>query len=239
MDAEVEVIEVDIVEVEFVDLEECARHGSKPHRAKSYRIVVDRTPHTVHRHEMTGAEILALAGKPHSDWSLTEKLPGGRRERIRPDQIVVFHHHAIERFETSPNKVRNGEAPLAGPLSDEDRAFLDGLEYPWNLVQDAGAWAVVLNGYRLPDAFTPQVADMMIRVPVHYPISGLDMFNFRPSVSRQDGKPLGFLSNFVFRGEQWQQWSRHRLPQTPWNPAFDSMATHFRIIEDALARDAA
>ncbi|MDT7953441.1 MAG: E2/UBC family protein, partial [Acetobacteraceae bacterium] len=149
------------------------------------------------------------------------------------------HHHAIERFETSPNKVRNGEAGLMGPLSADDRAFLDGMGMPWSLIQDGGAWAVVLTGYRLPNALAPQVVDLMVRIPVHYPATGLDMFNCRPPVARVDGRPLANLSCFAFRGEQWQQWSRHRLPHNPWDPSADSMATHFSIIEDALAHDAA
>ena len=239
MDVVVVAVEDGIVEVEFIDLEDCARQGRPVHRAKSYRIVIDRTPYTVHRHEMTGTEILALVGKVPDAWSLTEKLPGGKRERIEPHQVIVFHHHAIERFETSPNKVRNGEAGLRDPLTDDDRAFLDGLGYTWRTVRDGGAWAVVVEVYRLPAGLVPGVVDLMVRVPTHYPDSGLDMFNLRPPVARGDGRPLELVSTFSFLDGLWQQWSRHRLPENPWNGTTDGMATHFGIIESALARDAA
>jgi hypothetical protein len=80
---EIEVIEeLEVIVVELEDLEECARKGRKPRHAKAYRIVVDRTPFTVHRHSMTGREILVLVGKLPDSWSLTEKLHGGRRTRI-------------------------------------------------------------------------------------------------------------------------------------------------------------
>ncbi len=237
---EVEVVEIiEVIEVELEDLEECGRHGRKPRRAKSYRIVVDRMPFTVHQHSMTGAEILALVGKLPAGWSLSEKLPDGRRERIKSDQVVVFHHHAVERFETSPNKVKNGEGGLAAPLTADDRAFLDGRGYNWSATQDGEAWVVIIRGYQLPDGLVPQVADLMFRIPIHYPVSGLDMVNLHPPVGHRDGRALPNLSLFPFQGAQWQQWSRHRLDENPWNPEVDCVATHFAVIEDAFAQDAA
>ena len=230
---------VEVVLIEIEDHEECAKHGRKPRHAKAYRIIVDRTPITVHQHSMTGAEILELVGKSPQSWSLTEKLPDGRRERIQPEPIVEFHHHPVERFETSPNKVKNGEGGLASPLTADDRAFLDGRGYNWAVVQDGGAWVVIVRGYKLPPGLSPQVVDLMVRIPVHYPASGLDMMNFFPPVGRADGRALPNLTTFLFQGAQWQQWSRHRLDHNPWNPEIDCLATHFAVIEDALAHDAA
>lgn len=231
--------ETEVIVVEFEDHEECARHGRQPRHAKSYRIVVDRTPFTVHQHSMTGAEILALVGKLPDAWSLTEKLPGGRRERIPPSQVVFFYHHAVERFETSPNKVKNGEAALSPPLTADDRAFLDGRGYNWSTSQDGDAWVLIIKGYQLPAGLVPPVVDLMIRIPTHYPVSALDMMNMLPPVGRRDGRFLPNLSLFPFHGAQWQQWSRHRLDSNPWNAEVDCLATHFAVIEDALAKDAA
>ena len=233
----IEIIEV--IEIEFEDLAECGRHGRQPRHARSYGIVVDRTPFTVHRHSMTGAEILALFGKGASGWSLTEKLPGGRRQRIEPDQVVVFHHHAVERFETSPSKVMNGEGNLAAPLTADDRAFLDGRSYDWVASQDGIAWVLIVKGYYLPGGLAPRVVDLMVRIPTHYPVSGLDMFNMHPPVSRPDGRQIPNVSMFQFQGVEWQQWSRHRLHTSAWNAEVDCVATHFAVIEDALAHDAA
>ncbi|OYV24696.1 MAG: hypothetical protein B7W99_00960 [Rhodospirillales bacterium 20-58-10] len=237
---EIEVVEeIELIVVEFEDHEECAREGRKPHPAKAYRIVVDRTPQKVHQHSMTGTEILALVGKSPKEWSLTEKLPGGRRVRIQPDQVVVFHHHAVERFETSPNKVKNGEVGFAAPLTADDRAFLDGRGYNWSTAQDGQAWVLFIKGYQLPAGLAPQVVDLMVRVPTHYPVAPLDMVNMLPPAGRRDGRALPNLSLFPFQGAQWQQWSRHRLETNPWNPEVDCLATHFAVIEDALSSDAA
>ena len=236
----IEVIEeIEVIVVEFEDHEECAREGRQPRHAKTYRIVVDRKPYHVHQHSMTGAEILALVGKSSDGWSLTEKLPGGRRERIQPSQVVVFHHHAVERFETSPNKVKNGEVSLTSPLTADDRAFLDGRGYSWSIVRDGQAWVLFIKDYHLPPGLVPEIVDLMIRIPIHYPVSPLDMVNMLPPAGRRDGRGLPNLSLFPFQDAQWQQWSRHRLDTNPWSPEVDCLATHFAVIEDALVRDAA
>jgi hypothetical protein len=49
---------------------------------------------------MTGREILALVGKTPEKYLLSQKLHGGVVEPIKPDQVVEFHRHAIERFQT-------------------------------------------------------------------------------------------------------------------------------------------
>jgi hypothetical protein len=49
---------------------------------------------------MTGREILALVGKTPETYMLSEKFHGGRVEPVKPDQVVEFHRHAVERFQT-------------------------------------------------------------------------------------------------------------------------------------------
>lgn len=233
----IEVVEVILIEI--CDLSEHARNGTKPPRAKSYRIVVDGRQHTVHQHEMTGAQILGLVGKAPDRWALQEKLHGGKRVRIAPDQVVEFAHHGVERFETSPKRVTNGEAGPRGPLTEDDAQFLDGLGYEWQIVAEAGAWAVVLRNYSLPAGYQPPTVDLMVRMPAQYPFAPLDMFNVHPPVRRADGRPLANLTTFQFQGAVWQQWSRHREPHMPWVPGLDSLATHMAIVEASLAADLA
>src|ERR1022692_1511559 len=111
----VEVVE-EIVILEFIDLEEWAKAGKKPQHAKRYRIRIDKEYKEVSVHEMTGreilalvgktpekyllSEILALVGKTPEKYLLSEKFHGGVVEPVQPDQVVKFHHHAVERFQT-------------------------------------------------------------------------------------------------------------------------------------------
>jgi hypothetical protein len=85
---------------EIIDLEEWAKANRKPRRAKRYRIRIDKEYFVVEVHAMTGRQILALVGKTPEAYLLSEKLRGGRFEPIKAEQVVEFHRHEIERFQT-------------------------------------------------------------------------------------------------------------------------------------------
>jgi hypothetical protein len=226
----------DIVLIEIEDLEHHAKHGTKPRKAKSYKIIVDKQPITVHQHSMSGAEILRLVNKLPADWSLTQKLHGAKREKIEPAEVVDFSARGIERFETAPKRANNGDAGRFSPLSADDIEYLNATGFKWQLIPDNGSFALVISDYILPSAFTPAVISLMVRIPARYPTTMLDMFNVFPAVTRSDGRPLQCLSFFPFQGQMWQQWSRHR---TTWNPLVDSVSTHMMLVENALIADAA
>jgi plasmid stabilization system protein ParE len=92
--------EVEVIEEEIIDLEEWAKANKKPRRAKRYRIRIDKEYKEVAVHSMSGREILALVGKTPEKYLLSEKFRGGRVEPVKPDQVVEFHRHEIERFQT-------------------------------------------------------------------------------------------------------------------------------------------
>ncbi len=96
----IELAEEIVILEELIDLEQWAKAGKKPQRAKHYRIRIDKEYKVVEVHSMTGREILALVGKTPEKYLLSEKLHGGVVEPIKPDQVVEFHRHAIERFQT-------------------------------------------------------------------------------------------------------------------------------------------
>jgi len=96
----IELVEEIVILEELIDLEQWAKAGRKPQRAKRYRIRIDKEYKVVEVDSMTGREILALVGKTPEKYLLSQKLHGGVVEPIKPDQIVEFHRHAIERFQT-------------------------------------------------------------------------------------------------------------------------------------------
>jgi hypothetical protein len=91
--------EVEILE-EIIDLEEQAKAGHEPKKAKKYRLRIDKEKYVVEVHEMTGRQILGLANKTPKEYLLSQKLHGGLIEPVEPDQVVIFHHHKVERFQT-------------------------------------------------------------------------------------------------------------------------------------------
>jgi len=99
--AEVSVLkeEVEVLE-EIIDLEEWAKAKKKPKRAKRYRIRIDKEYKVVEVHAMSGREILALVNKTPELYLLSQKLCGGVVEPVKADQVVEFHRHEVERFQT-------------------------------------------------------------------------------------------------------------------------------------------
>ena len=91
-----------------IDLEACGKHNRRPPRGHKYRVRIDGTKHTLDSGTRTGAEILALVNKNAHDWSLNQKLNGGRRERIEPGDVVDLCSPGVERFETVRRQAQQG-----------------------------------------------------------------------------------------------------------------------------------
>jgi hypothetical protein len=106
---EVAVLEEEVETLEeIIDLEEWAKANKKPRRAKRYRIRIDKEYEVVEVHSMTGRQILALVGKTPETYLLSQKFRGGRVEPIGADEVVEFHRHQIERFQTLARDATEG-----------------------------------------------------------------------------------------------------------------------------------
>jgi hypothetical protein len=101
---EVEVLEkiVDLLE-EVIDLEECAKSNRTPPRARQYRIRIDKQYYVVNVTEMTGRQLLELAGKrPPEQYKIHQKLRGGQPKLIGLNEKADFTTPGVERFMTLP-----------------------------------------------------------------------------------------------------------------------------------------
>lgn len=91
-----------------IDIENCGKHGRRPPKGHRYRIRVDREKYVVPSAEITGADVLALVNKTPEEWSLNQKMRGGRRIRIEPNDTVDLAKPGIERFETVRHQAQQG-----------------------------------------------------------------------------------------------------------------------------------
>jgi hypothetical protein len=90
-------------EVDLVDVEEYGKRNEKPPKAKKYRIRVNKQHFTVDVPQMTGREILTLAGKtPAENYKLQQKLHGGQVKVIQASDVVDFTAPGVERFQWFP-----------------------------------------------------------------------------------------------------------------------------------------
>ncbi|HEX8139491.1 MAG TPA: multiubiquitin domain-containing protein [Pyrinomonadaceae bacterium] len=88
---------------EVVDLEEYAKSNRKPPRARQYRIRIDKQHYVVDVSEMTGRQLLYLAGKnPPEQYKIHQKLHGGQAKQIGLDEKADFMTQGVERFMTLP-----------------------------------------------------------------------------------------------------------------------------------------
>jgi len=93
----------------LVDLEACAETGRRPPRGqKNYGIKIDKELYKVETQKMSGRAVVALVGKNYVEWSLNQKLHGGRRKPIEAEEIIDFAQQGIERFETVMKQAQQG-----------------------------------------------------------------------------------------------------------------------------------
>lgn len=210
---------------DVVDLEACSRADRKPPKGQGkYKIKIDGEKYTVVKQEVTGEEILALVEKGYDEWTLNQKMRGGMRKPIEKNERVDLTQPGIERFETVRKQAQQG-------FDDEDLEFLNSNCSGWNRPPDEGnQQGLIIPDYQLPHGYAPDKVDLMLLIPANYPVSGIDMFYFSPSVARADGRSIGALSNEFHFGQQWQRWSRHY----EWRPGEDSIATHIAYVGNQL-----
>lgn len=88
---------------ELEDIELCCREERKPRCVRRYRIRIDKEQHVVNVTQMTGRQLLEVAGKTDvRHWEIFQKLRGGKVEKIRLDESVDFTSPGIEKFKTLP-----------------------------------------------------------------------------------------------------------------------------------------
>lgn len=92
-----------------IDVELCSRSDRTPPKGQqSYKIKIDGDKHKVEKQIITGQEIISTAGKSYDEWSLNQKLRGGRRKPIQSDEAIDLAQPGIERFETVRKQAQQG-----------------------------------------------------------------------------------------------------------------------------------
>lgn len=221
---------------DVVDLEAYFAAQRPVPRGKKYRIRIDKQFYVVPVAELTGRQILELAGKTPETFLLRQKIRNGV-EPVRPDQVVSFVTPGIERFMTIPNEVQEGEpAPPRlqfNPLP-ADVEYLTSLGLRWEAIIDGGIRAIVIYQWPLPTGYNVGTADVNVRLTAGYPDAEIDMAYFAPALARLDARGIANLSACTFDGREWQQWSRHRIATSKWRIGEDDLSTHMPLVRDWL-----
>jgi len=216
---------------DVIDLEKCSRANRKPPKGQGkYNIKIDGEKYTVVRQMLTGEEILAQVGKGYDEWTLNQKLRGGRRKPIEKEENIDLAQPGIERFETVRRQAQQGWSDTPYLLPEDDMEFLSSNYRDWTRQVEESKRGLVISNYRLPRGYVPDKAELMLLIPIEYPTAGIDMFYFSPDVVRADGQSIGALNPEVHFGKQWHRWSRHY----DWRPGEDNIATHITYVGNQL-----
>jgi hypothetical protein len=231
--------EIEIIEI--VEVEVYASKGEPLPRAHKYVIRLDGKKFTLHKHEVTGQEILALDGLTPAKYKLYEHRHREQPRLVAPDEVVNLHAHHIERFTTMPKDTTEGSsAPMARLdflLPERDRTYLDNRDIDWECIREDNSQWLILHNWATPNGYNEARVDIALLIPPSYPDGPLDMFWAHPHLNRRDGKAIGALSVQPVAGRLWQRWSRHRTPQNPWRPGSDDIASHLGLLTDWLSRE--
>lgn len=225
---------------EVVDIESHGKAGKPVPAGKKYQIKVDKQHFTVDVSEMTGRQILELAGKVPAERFILQLKNGSNVTKVELDQPVSFLAPGIERFMTIPNEVTEGEGPQGRrhfALMPEDEAYLAALGLQWEAVADCNVNRVVIHGWPAPPGYNISAVSVNVQLPAGYPDTQIDMAYFHPQLARLDGRQIGALSNESFDGKDWQRWSRHRTGASAWRMGVDGLGTHMALVDDWLAAE--
>lgn len=99
-----------IHEILIIDIEVYVKENRVIPNGHHYLILIDRQKFKVEKEQMSGREILRLAGKiPVERFQLNQRFKGGKVSKIGYDEEVSFVEAGIEKFMTIPLDQTEGE----------------------------------------------------------------------------------------------------------------------------------
>jgi hypothetical protein len=103
----IEAAELTAIEVELADIEHYCLHGQPVPPARVYRIKVDDKYHEWPKAQITGNQLLQLAGRDGQlVFEVFENFRHGEPELISPHAEANLRKHGVERFTTAPKLVQ-------------------------------------------------------------------------------------------------------------------------------------
>lgn len=226
--------------IEVVNIETYAKTNKPVPAGHKYQIKIDKQLYVVEVEQMTGRDILMLAGKIPPERHILQLKEGKSVRKIELDEVVSFLAPGVERFMTIPNEVTEGDANFSRcqfGLLEEDERYLSSLGLPWEAVTEGGIQRVVIHSWPVPTGYNVERTSVNVQLPPGYPDTQIDMAYFYPALSRQDGRAIGALCPDSFDGKTWQRWSRHRTASSQWRIGTDCLETHMALVADWLAME--
>lgn len=118
-------------------------------------------------------------------------------------------------------------------LLKHDEEYLNSRNFEYMNTEDSNGLYLLIRDYELSPEYSESKTDVLIRIPVGYPMVGIDMFFVKPHIKvvSTNMKPPATEGTINFKDMEWQQFSRHY----PWKPTY-TLETHIKMVDDVLTR---
>lgn len=186
------------------------------------KIIINRQPFEFADPQQTGRSLKERANIPLSD-VLFKDLPH-EDEVITDDTIILLR--SGDRFHSAP-PANYG----AGQLHTEDVGF-----HEFECLPQPDGWTfLVVPNYPLPGSFSPDCAQLLVKLPPAFPDAAPDMFWLSPHIRTKSGCSPQGTSTETLLGQPWQRFSWHLLPGA-WRPGTSTLRDYLRCVRARLEK---
>lgn len=122
-------------------------------------------------------------------------------------------------------------------LAPDDLAVLEAKQYSFELAQVGALVHLLIHNFALPEVYTSGTVDLLLRLPLSFPLAAPDMFWTFPEVRLKSTNAYPAASaHFEAFGtdRRWQRWSRHFTQA--WRPGADNLQTFLASIRHELKK---
>lgn len=122
-------------------------------------------------------------------------------------------------------------------LPENDIDFLDSKGFQWETLLESNVRWLLIHDYPVPNGYNVSKAMIALFTDIHYPTTQIDMAFYFPHLSKLNGRIINAVSPRPIDGKQFQQWSRHRTPASPWKRGEDDVSTHLGMFDGILIQE--
>jgi hypothetical protein len=191
---------------------------------QTIHVFINRKKYDLNDPVQTGASLKRLAGIPLAD-VLFRQQP--REDEVVPNDNSITLQHGDHLHSQPAADYGMGPTELAEFGSDPDCASLHA---------GPGGWKyLVISGFRLPTAYSPDVVKLLIKLPPLFPEAAPDMFWVSPPTRISKGRAPKATSSERLLNQNWQRFSWHLAPGE-WKPGVSSLRDYLRCVHARFLR---
>lgn len=205
-----------------------------------FELNVNGTKIKVDKAQIVVSEALALVGiQDGHNYQIFLKVQGEPKVEVQSNTIIDLSKPGIEKLRLIPREVNNGDISLGQfEVLQKDSEYLKQVFGDFRTIIDQGRRWLIVENYELPEGYSHKQITLALEIPSLYPQAEIDMFYTCPRIYLPNGvTPSCTEVDQIIEGKIYQRWSRHRSQVSQWNPAIDSVVTHFSLIEESLLRE--